>query len=155
MLSIIVAIDENQGIGLNGWMPWDIPEDLRLFKQRTLGSPLIMGFTTFSGLPQPLKGRHTYVIYDQQLENLENVTYITNLDEFTDKVKDIEQEFFVCGGASIYRQLLPHCKKMYISHVEGVFPADTFFPAFSDDEFIVLQTTKYSGFTLIEYQRRY
>ena len=154
MLSIIVAFDEKLGIGKNGWMPWDLPEDLRLFKERTLNHPIIMGSTTFLGLPKPLKNRHTFVINKDALLQHPDVTYVKDLIEFCQKVKDEEVEYFVCGGASIYQQTLPYCQKMYISHVHGVFPADTYFPEFSLTDWEVISSVEYQDFTLKEYKRK-
>jgi len=154
MLSIIVAFDEVRGIGKDGWMPWDLPEDLKLFKERTLGHALVMGSTTFLGLPNPLKNRHTYVINEKVLEENENVTYVTDLADFLVKAQADEEEYFVCGGASIYRQALPFCAKMYISHVKGQYCSDTYFPEFLENEWEVVKEADYPDFTLKEYRRR-
>lgn len=154
MLSIIVAFDEGNGIGKDGWMPWDLPEDLRLFKERTYGHELVMGATTFLGLKGPLKNRHTYVINEEPLSEYDNVTYITDLFGFLEEAKKSEREYFVCGGASIYAQALPYCDKMYISHVKGEYPADTYFPDINYDEWKVIDDVDYGNFILKEYQRR-
>ncbi len=154
MLSIIVAVDSELGIGKDNWMPWNLPEDLKQFKERTLGHKIIMGYTTFSGLPGALKNRHTYVINQELLESSDNVTYINNLNKFISEVKDVEEEYFVCGGSSIYRQMLPHCKKMYISHVDGVYPADTYFPIFEFSDWEIINERKYDGFIMKEYRRK-
>ena len=154
MLSIIVAYDQAKGIGKDGWMPWDLPQDLRLFKERTLGHPLIMGATTFFGLKTPLSERHTYVINEEVLEESDSVTYVTDLLRFLEVAQAEDVEYFVCGGASIYRQALPFCEKMYISHVAGSYPADTYFPDFDEDDWEVINEEDYQDFVLKEYQRR-
>jgi len=153
MLSIIVAFDEENGIGKDGWMPWDLPEDLRLFKERTFGHDLVMGATTFLGLPAPLKNRHTYVINEVPLQEHERITYISDLAAFLKEAQAAENEYFVCGGASIYTQALAYCEKMYISHVKGSYPADTYFPAIDYEQWEVLGSEDYGDFILKEYQR--
>jgi len=154
MLSIIVAFDEENGIGKDGWMPWDLPQDLELFKKRTFGHDLVMGATTFLGLKNPLKNRHTYVINEIPLDEYENVSYITDLFGFLQEAKDSDSEYFVCGGASIYTQALPYCDKMYISHVKGKYPADTHFPDIDYEKWEVIYSEDYGEFILKEYQRR-
>ena len=154
MLSIIVAFDQRRGIGKQGWMPWSLPQDLRLFKQRTAGHALIMGATTFLGLPRPLAGRHTYVINEVPLQQHDDVTYIIDLPAFLAEQRLSSEEVFVCGGASIYKQALPFCEKMYISHVHGIYPADTYFPEFDYDDWVVVNSEEYEGFTVKEYVRR-
>ena len=154
MLSIIVAFDETAGIGKDGWMPWDLPEDLRLFKERTFGHRLVMGATTFLGLKAPLKDRFTYVINEEPLKDYENVCYISDLLTFLREAQASEFEYFVCGGASIYRQALPYCAKMYISHVKGSYPADTYFPTIDYEEWEVLTSEDYGDFIFKEYKRR-
>ena len=153
MLSIIVAFDQAQGIGSNGWMPWNLPEDLKLFKERTLNHNLVMGATTFLGLPGPLKKRHTFVINEVPLVQHKRVTYVTDLLSFLKDVAEKEEEYFVCGGASIYRQALPYCQKMYISHVKGMYPADTYFPRFDTEKWEVIYEEDYQDFVLKEYWR--
>ncbi len=153
MLSIIVAFDQEKGIGKDGWMPWNLPEDLQLFKKRTLNQALVMGATTFLGLKAPLAKRHTYVINEEELRPYDNVTYITDLLCFLKEAQISTEEYFVCGGASIYRQALPYCEKMYISHVNGVYPADTYFPDFDENQWEVIAVEEYPGFVLKEYRR--
>ena len=154
MLSIIVAIDEERGIGKSDWLPWDLPEDLALFKKRTLGHSLIMGAKTFLGLPAPLSKRRTFVISEAPLFLHKRVTYVSDLLPFLQQMKDLEEEVFVCGGASIYMQALPYCEKMYISWVKGVHPADTYFPDFSMEEWDVIGEEEYQSFVLKEYRRK-
>lgn len=154
MLSIIVAFGKNNEIGKDGWMPWDLKEDLKLFKERTLYHNLIMGSTTFLGLAKPLKERHTFVITSRSdLPEYDNVTYVNDLEAFIKNVLGSAEEYFVCGGAKIYQQCLEYCDKMYISHVQGEFEADTFFPEINYEEFEVINSTKYDKFILKEYQR--
>lgn len=155
MLSIIVAFGENREIGKDGWMPWDLKEDLKLFKERTINHNLIMGSTTFLGLPKPLKDRHTYVITRRSdLPSYDNVTYINDFDSFINQAKLSSDEYFVCGGAKIYTQCLEYCDKMYISHVEGEFDADTFFPEIDYRQFDVVSSKEYDKFILKEYKRK-
>ena len=153
MLSIIVAFDESRGIGKDNKLPWHLPEDLKLFKERTLGHSLIMGANTFIGMGAPLKERFTYVINEDALKPYDNVTYITDLDSFIQECLSSSEEFFVCGGSSIYKQLLPYCEKMYISKISGTFDTDTFFPDFDVNKWDVIKVSAYEGFIVEELQR--
>ncbi|MFV0255482.1 MAG: dihydrofolate reductase [Erysipelotrichaceae bacterium] len=155
MLSLIVALAADGAIGKNGWMPWDIKEDLALFKSLTLNHNLIMGSTTFLGLPKPLAKRHTYVITTRNdLPSYDNVTYINDFKSFLVQAQKADQEYFVCGGANIYRQALEFVDKLYLSHVKGTFEADTYFPKIDYDKFKVIKEVEYADFIFKEYQRK-
>lgn len=122
-LSIITAFDQNQLIGKNNTLPWIIPEDLAYFKKTTINQPIIMGRKTFESIGKPLPKRSNIVISSQLTHNdliiLSNPNQIFNLD--------IEHAFII-GGAKLYQHFLPHCQKLYITHIEDTFIGDTYFP---------------------------
>ncbi len=156
MLSLIVAFDENHGIGYDGWMPWHLPEDLKQFKQRTLNHKIVMGKSTFLAIGKALPNRTTYVVtHDNKFrEKFSTVEVIHDLPTFLRDHEFMSEEIFICGGASIYAQALPYCSQLIISEVKGVFPADTHFPMIDLTHFEEVENQEFSGFTLKVLKRK-
>ena len=125
---LIVAIADNNGIGVKGQLPWHISEDLQYFKSVTKGYPVRMGRTTYFSLPfHPLKGRKNIVL------NLggDPIPEATCVYSFEEAYKEAEgkDKCFVMGGASVYRAALMDMDRLYITHVHTeVKDADAFFP---------------------------
>lgn len=128
MISIIVAVAEDYGIGKGNNLLWQIPEDLKRFKKLTSGHCIIMGKKTWESLPiKPLPGRKNIVLTDNPLECIEcSITAYSIEDAIHKCGKD--DEIFIIGGGSIYRQFLPLTDRLYITHVHKNSDADTFFP---------------------------
>jgi dihydrofolate reductase len=127
-LSIIVAIAKNYAIGLNNQLLWHIPEDFKWFKKITSGHTVIMGKNTYFSLPKrPLPNRRNIVITDVAGELIEGAEMAYSIDEAI-VIADEGKENFIIGGASIYRQFFTRAQKLYITHVNKDFEADTFFP---------------------------
>jgi len=156
MFSLIVAHDEEFGIGNKGLIPWHFKEDFKQFKAKTVGKRIVMGKTTFDGLGKPLPDRHTVVACfpGEEKENSDDVTYITDLIQFLKDNENTEEEIMICGGAGIYKQALPYCKKLYISLVDGTHEADAFFPKYDVNDYDVLSVTPYEGFRVVEYRKK-
>jgi len=128
MISIIVAIAENMAIGKNNDLLWHIPEDLKRFKRITSGHPVIMGKRTFYSLPRrPLPNRRNIVITDVPGETIDGCEMAYSIEEVIGKC-DPAEENFIIGGASVYRQFLPHCDRLYLTRVHKAFDGDVFFP---------------------------
>jgi dihydrofolate reductase len=128
MISIIVAIAENMAIGKNNDLLWHIPADLKRFKLITSGHPVIMGKRTWESLPRrPLPNRRNIVITDIPGEQIEGCEMAYSIDEAITKC-DPDEENFIIGGASVYRQFLPHANRLYLTLVQKEFDADVFFP---------------------------
>ncbi|MCQ2347282.1 MAG: dihydrofolate reductase [Paludibacteraceae bacterium] len=129
MLSLIVAISENNAIGHNGDLLCHLAADLKHFKQLTTGHSVLMGRKTYFSLPhRPLPNRRNIVITQQTNLDLSGAERAASVEEAIAMVKG-EQEAFVIGGGSIYRQMLPFADKLYITHIRHTWHnADTFFP---------------------------
>jgi dihydrofolate reductase len=128
MISIIVAIAENRGIGKNNDLLWHIPEDLKRFKRITSGHPVIMGKRTYESLPRrPLPNRRNIVITDQFGEQIEGCEMAYSINDAVATCLPGEENF-VIGGASVYRQFLPFADRLYLTRVHKSFEADVFFP---------------------------
>lgn len=125
----IAAMDEQRGIGRNGVLPWKIPADLKFFKEMTMGHPILMGRTTYQGIGRPLPGRQTLVL-SRTMPREEGVHVLRSLGEIEDLGLPL---VYVCGGTEVYRQMLPRCEALFLTRVNGTYPADAWFPRFEDD----------------------
>lgn len=129
----ICAMDWACGIGLNNEIPWRVKEDFQWFKECTLNQNVILGRKTKENLPT-LYNRNVYVLSRVSrigiIFNADNTKkwfkelYINNLDQIEDKSK----ENWLCGGAAVYKQFLPQCSEIYITHINGIYEVDTYFP---------------------------
>ncbi len=137
--SIIAAIGKNRELGKKGGLVFNIPGDLRFFKQTTMGYPVVMGRTTFLSLPRLLPGRKHYVLSpDEEPTFPEEVTVLHDLNQFIKDHQNDSHEYFIIGGGSIYQQFLPHCDKIYLTEVDGEdAEADVYFPDFDKTKYTV------------------
>lgn len=156
MLALIVAMDPCQGIGLDSFLPWRIKEDLQLFKKTTEHHTIVMGETTFSGLPKPLPNRHTIVISRKEDLSFDNpdVSVEHDLLALFDRYQQSDEVVYICGGASIYKQALPYVEKMCISHVKKEYTVDTYFPTVDWSKFEKTKEVEYEEFIYCEYCRK-
>ena len=129
MLSIIVALAENNVIGKDNKLIWHLPEDLKRFKRLTTNHTIIMGRKTFESLGRILPNRkHVILCNDMEMniddENVEILEDISMLKEYVDS----EEEHFIIGGATIYKLLMPYVEKLYITRINQEFEGDVYFP---------------------------
>ncbi|MBC8487838.1 MAG: dihydrofolate reductase [Bacteroidetes bacterium] len=137
-ISIIVAVAKNNAIGKDNKLLWHLSEDLKRFKKLTSGHYVVMGKNTYFSLPKrPLPNRTNVVITDIPGEQIDNCIMAYSIEDAISKM-DAEKENFIIGGASVYRQLLPHVNKLYITWVHKSFEADTFFPDVDEKEWKVI-----------------
>ena len=128
MISIIVAVSEDWGIGKDNELLWHISEDLKRFKRLTSGNTVIMGNKTWESLPRrPLPGRINIVLTDNPNESIENAVTAYSIQDSLNKC-DQNEEIFIIGGGSIYRQFMPIADRLFITHVHMKAPADIYFP---------------------------
>ena len=143
MLSIIVAISENNVIGKDNKLLWHLPEDLKRFKELTTGHTIIMGRKTFESLGKVLPNRKHIVITrdkDYNVKN-ENVEIINDINAIYKYVND-DEENFVIGGAIIYNQLIKMTKKMYITKIYEKYDGDAYFPRINEEEWKIVEKEK-------------
>ncbi|MDE6535340.1 MAG: dihydrofolate reductase [Muribaculaceae bacterium] len=133
-ISIIVAVDRNWAIGNRGDQLFYIREDLRHFKELTMGHPIIMGRKTFEALPRgPLPGRRNIVITRQADYHSEGVEVAASLEDAIALCDGVD-EAFIIGGAQVYEQALPLATDIYLTQIDAAAPeADTFFPVLDVD----------------------
>ena len=144
MLSIIVAIANENVIGKDNKLIWHLPEDLKRFKEITTGHKIIMGRKTFESLGRILPDRkHIILCNDMEMdidnENVEVLDDISKLDKYIES----DEECFVIGGATIYKLLMPYANKMYITRINQNFDGDVYFPTINDEEW--QETSKEKG----------
>lgn len=127
-ISIIVAIARNHAIGKDNQLLWHISADLQRFKKITSGHQVIMGKLTYLSLPvRPLPNRKNIVITDNPDESFEGCITVNSISEALEYCHENEESFII-GGGSVYRQFMPYATKLYLTLVDKDFEADTFFP---------------------------
>ncbi len=143
MLSIIVAIANQNVIGKDNKLIWHLPEDLKRFKRLTTGHTIIMGRKTFESLGRVLPNRKHVILCNDVAMNIddENVEILEDIN-LLDKYIKSEEEHFVIGGATIYKLLMPYCNKMYITKINANFEGDVYFPEIKKEEWKVLKVEK-------------
>ncbi len=134
-LSMIVAVAENGVIGRNNSLPWYLPNDLKYFKQTTMGKPVIMGRKTYESIGKPLPGRTNIVITrqaDYQPEGVKVVNSVEAAKELAESVCliDGQDEAMIMGGAEIYALSLPYTDRLYLTEVHADVQGDAFFPEY-------------------------
>lgn len=131
MINIIVAADENNVIGKDNDLIWHLPDDLRFFKQKTNGHPIIMGRRTFESVGRPLPNRTNIIITRSSDFKADGCVVVHSLDEAL-QVAD-QEEIFIVGGSDIYRQALPMAERVYLTRVHHRFEGDRHFPELGDE----------------------
>lgn len=132
-ISLILAMADNGTIGHNNALPWHLPNDLKFFKNSTLGKPIIMGRKTYESIGRPLPGRDNIVI-SRTLKptDLPGCTVFNSLSEAIDALNAKGQlsEIMIMGGAQIYQESLPLMDRLYLTHVHAAVEGDTQMPPF-------------------------
>lgn len=131
IISLISAMSQNRVIGRNGEMPWHLPADLKYFKDKTLGKPVIMGRKTFDSIKKPLPGRHNIVLTRDQHFEAPGCTLVSTVECALEAAGDVE-EIMIIGGETIYRLFLPQATRIYLTIIEQDFDGDTYFPEWRD-----------------------
>ena len=144
MVSLIVAVGQNNEIGNKGQLLWRIPDDLKNFKRITMGHHLIMGRKTFDSIGKPLPGRTTVIITRQKDYSVEGCVVVNTLEAAIETARLAgDQEAMVIGGGEIYKQSLPFIDKMYFSKVDFNGEADTFFPQMDFSQWDLLENEEH------------
>jgi dihydrofolate reductase len=161
MISIVVAIADHNVIGKDNQLIWHLPADLRHFKQKTMGHPMIMGRKTFESIGKPLPGRTTIIVTRQEDYTAEGCIVTHSVQEAIEKAKELDGQVSIVGGAEIYKQALPLVDVIYLTRVHHTFDGDTFFPELNEAEWEQIsaethepdEKNKYP-YTFIELRRR-
>ncbi|MCJ8154966.1 dihydrofolate reductase [Chryseobacterium sp. SSA4.19] len=128
MITIVVAIGENSGIGSDNQMLWHLPKDLKHFKEITSGHPVIMGRKTFESIGKPLPNRTNIIISRKNDWFEEGVLIVGSIKEAIKFAKKIDDDIFIIGGGNIYQQTMDIADRIELTTVKANIEADTFFP---------------------------
>ncbi|MDB5249496.1 MAG: dihydrofolate reductase [Segetibacter sp.] len=130
ILSLIVAASTNNVIGKNNQLPWNLPVDMKFFKNTTWGMPVIMGRKTFASMDnKPLPGRINIVITRQKNWKAEGAVVVSNWDDALFVAKDADcKEVFVIGGGEIFKEAIKKANRIYMTRVHTMVDGDIFFP---------------------------
>lgn len=160
IISLIAAMDRNRLIGRDNGLPWHLPDDFKHFKTVTMGKPVIMGRKTFESIGKPLPGRRNIVVSRSgfQANGVESVVSI----EQALVAAGAADEVMIIGGANLYQQMIDCAERMYLTHVDGEFDGDAWFPEFNQNDWQVISSKKYQAdeknnfsFTITEYVRKH
>ena len=134
MLSLIVVIGKNRELGRDNRLVFAIPEDMRYFRELTMGHKVVMGRKTWESLPGKLAGRENIVVSRGEVTNADEV--VRDLGRFLRENADTEEEIFVIGGEMVYTEALPYAKCLYLTEVEAEVPeADAYFPEYDPKQY--------------------
>ncbi len=138
-IALIVAMADNRVIGRDGGLPWRIPADLKYFKAKTMGKPIVMGRRTYDSIGKPLPGRPNIVVTRRGGDFPDGVDIASDVDTALaiarQRAEEIgTDEIMVIGGATLYEALLPHADRLYLTEVHEAVEGDTFFPAFDNSD---------------------
>lgn len=157
MISIIAAIGKNRELGRGNDLIWHIKEDLKNFKNLTMGKYIVMGKNTYESLPKHLEGRK-YIVLSSSLSEIENGLLFNDFNKLLEFIKDIDEEVMIIGGASIYKLFLPFADKLYLTEIDSEEKADVYFPDFNKEDFEcnVVSTNEVDGlkYSFVIYERK-
>ncbi|MBI2649753.1 type 3 dihydrofolate reductase [Candidatus Woesearchaeota archaeon] len=135
IISLIVAMDENKLIGYKNKLPWNLPSELRYFRETTKHKPVIMGRKTYESIGRPMPERLNIIITRDENYKADGCLVVNSKEDAIKAAKGIN-EIMVIGGAEIYKLFLPIANRLYITKVHGKFKGDTYFPEFNEDEWV-------------------
>jgi dihydrofolate reductase len=127
-ITLVAAIASNNVIGKENSLPWNIPEDLKRFKQMTSGHTILMGRKTFDSIGRPLPNRQNIVMTKDENFEKEGIKVINDFDEALELIKESKEDVFVIGGSKIYELFEPVANSLAITRILKDFEGDAFFP---------------------------
>lgn len=131
-ITIVAAMARNQGIGMNGEMPWHLPGELRHFKEVTMGKPIVMGRKTWESIGRALPGRQNIVVSRNPAFDAPGCDLARSLEEAIGMARG--EEVMIIGGGELYRQALADADRMILTEVDCEPQADTWFPEWDKGE---------------------
>lgn len=157
MITIIAAIGKNNELGINNHLLWNLKEDMKFFKEKTINHKVVMGLNTYNSISKPLPNRENIVL-SSTIQNLpKEVKQYTNINKLTKYLQNINEEVFIIGGASLYNHFISIADKMYITQIEDTKEADTYFPKINKEEWnikIIKEVEEEVKYKFILFERR-
>ncbi len=155
-MNLIVAVDENWAIGNQNKLLVSIPADMKFFRETTMGKVVVMGRKTLESFPggQPLKKRTNIVLTRDKNYQVKDAVVVHTVEELLEELKQYdEEEIYVIGGETVYRQLLPYCKVAHVTKVHHTYAADTYFPNLDEmDDWLVTGVSEEQTYFDLEYE---
>ena len=160
-VSAIAAMSKNRVIGRDNGLPWDIPEDMKFFRDKTRGHPCIMGRKTWLSMDgKPLPGRANFVISRNDGFEAPGAHVFTSVQDCLTHIAENDiagkDEVFIIGGQQIYELAMPVTQRIYLTEIEAEYKGDTFFPDFSLGDFKEVERQRRSepeSFAFVVYDR--
>lgn len=138
LISLVVAVAQNGVIGANGRIPWHLPDDLKWFREVTMGKPVLMGRKTYESIPlrfRPLPGRQNIVLTRQAGYEAPGAQVVHSVADGL-RAAAGAPELMVAGGAELYRILLPRADRLFLTLIAADFVGDAFFPVYDAAEWV-------------------
>ena len=136
-MNLIVAVDENWGIGNKNELLIRIPADMKMFRQETTGKVVVLGRKTLETFPggKPLKDRVNIILSANPDYQVKDAVVVHSIEELLEELKNYNSdEVYIIGGESIYRQMLPYCTTAHVTKIERAYEADAYFPNLDQEE---------------------
>jgi len=154
-VTILAAIARNSVIGVDGGLPWHLPDELALFKELTVGHVLVMGRRTYESVGRPLPGRTTVVVTRQRdwEGGAVGVLRAGSVPEALEVAAEVDDEVFVVGGAQVYAEALPHADRLALTFVDDEPEGDTTFPDVDWSQWHETGRRPGAGWTHVTYDR--
>lgn len=161
IISHIAAMAKNRVIGVDGGLPWDLPEDMKFFREKTSGHMIVMGRKTYESFPKPLKNRlHIVITRQKDYKVAEGVKVFSDIEKAINfcktQTKQWGEEVFIIGGGQIYKQTLEHAHQLYITEIDKDFKGDAKYPEFEKDFIMAEKDDRFEplNFSFCLYTRR-
>ena len=134
MISLIAAVGTNRELGLDNHLIFNIPGDLKFFRNTTLDKTVIMGRKTYESIGKPLPKRINIVV-SNSLKETDGITIINSFEEVLEKYLNSEEEVFIIGGESLYNYFINYAQNIYLTKVYANAVADKYFPSFDENNY--------------------
>lgn len=157
-ITLIAAIGRNRELGKNNDLIWSIPDDMKFFRDNTMGKNIVMGINTLNSLPKLLPNRRHIVLTHRDIKLDDEITIFHNIDDLLNYIDSIDEEVMVIGGAGVYAQMIEYANKMLLTEIESEAEADVYFPEFSMDDWnrLELSNNQFNGikYSHVLYRRK-
>lgn len=143
-ISLIVAFDNNFGIGKDNKLLWNLPNDLKHFKEITTGKTILMGRSTYESIGKPLPNRFNLILSTNIDYLVDGCVVLNSLNKAIKycKINNVD-ELIIIGGGKLYAEVFDLCTTLYVTHVNSSFDADTFFPKINYKEWNLIETKEH------------
>ncbi|MDF2958422.1 MAG: dihydrofolate reductase [Paenibacillus sp.] len=142
-ISMIYAMDEQRGIGIDNKIPWRLPEDMAFFRRTTSGHTVLMGRKTYESIGKPLPKRRNVILTRDSRFTAEGCEVVHSVEAALEQFRnEADEELFVIGGAEIYGLFMPHADRLYVTEIAHRFEADAFMPEIDASEWKVSSRVK-------------